>query len=143
MSATAWLLRSERTLAAVGEFELVHLLEQFPLWKVPRARLGLEYVVLWQEHVVPVVDLVKWLALGQRTQKPAYLGIVAYRPGPARAVHYGGILLDALPVRHAVDDAAAVSIDALGHNWHRAIHAGFRGETTGVVPVLDLARVFA
>ena len=141
--ASAWLLALDPALrAAVGEREMVHMV-QFPvLFEIPDAPSHCLQVMLWQEEIVPVLDVAAWLR-GGRAAAAAYplVGIFAYQAAPA-TIAYGALPLESAPLRRRVSDEQACALPEQPAAWARIAHACFRdGERK--VPVLNLRYLFS
>ncbi|MEI2780026.1 MAG: chemotaxis protein CheW [Candidatus Competibacter sp.] len=69
--ASAWLLALDAEVrAAVGARELIHLV-QFPtVFEIPDAPPHCRQVLLWQEEIVPVMDVAAWLRGGRAGAAP-------------------------------------------------------------------------
>ena len=60
--STAWVLALDQQLrAAVGEREMVHLIEAPTLLEVPRSPFYCRQVLVWNDAVLPAMDLAAWL----------------------------------------------------------------------------------
>lgn len=61
--ASAWLLTLDpQVRAAVGEREMVHLVQLPTVFDIPDAPRYCRQVLLWQEGIVPILDLAAWLS---------------------------------------------------------------------------------
>jgi chemotaxis signal transduction protein len=149
--APAWLLPITGTItAAVGEFELVHILPDPPaLFGVPRAPHYCREVLVWQGRILPLMDLAaRFDAPGRKPALDAarvIVGIVAYRPEQgADALGYGGLALHSVPQRCRVGDDQACSLPPWLAAWTPYVSACFQPEgPRSAVPVLRLERLFA
>jgi len=150
-AAAAWILAlgAERR-AAVGIYEVLHILAYSPvLFRVPQAPPHCRSVILWEDRVVPVVDLRALITGGADTVASAgvaglqqLVAIVAYQSDLSQPAEFGALLLAGLPVRATVTDADACEPDAGVTAWARFASSCFRHASYGAVPVLDLGRVF-
>ena len=148
--ATAWLLSFNGDLrTAVGELELVHVLSESPkLFAIPDTPGYCRHVLLWQEHVLPVVDLGVRL-LGDRQAKSdsiaendKLIGILAYQRLPGEPPGYGGLLLDQVPTRARVSDERACALAPEPEEWASLAISCFEHGDHGPIPILDVPRLF-
>ena len=150
---TAWVLSLPGRLhAAVGPFELVHILPTTPtLFEVPGTPAYCRHALVWQDQILPLMDLgarvrgtpgladdtvtligLRWLA-----------GIVAYRDPDSGEVRHGGLQLARVPERSVVTDAQACRLPRGLRGWRPLAISCFEHPHLGAVPILDLARVFS
>jgi chemotaxis signal transduction protein len=150
--AGAWIITiAGRDRVAVGDREMVHLIGQsVALHPVPRAAAHCRCAVLWEDQVLPVVDLAViagYSRYGSSDRAVAgverLLGIVAYSAHGGADVGKVALMLEAVPERFEVaDDMACRHPDELG-TWARWAISGFRHPRHGAVPILNLPRIFA
>ena len=129
--------------AAVGELELVHVLpdkpELFPVLKSPP---HCDHVFLWQEQVLPVVDLAVWLGDAGAAGDNEHLGIVRYRRGRGEPLQYGSFVIDGPPRQARVRDEQACELPHYAPRW-RAVSLSCFEHAGRATPVLDVARIFS
>ena len=142
--STAWLLPLQGAWrAAVGEWELVHLIEAPVLVDIPVTPFYCRQVLLWENRILPVLDLAVWLAgqpLAPRDQMLA--GIFAYQAQSEAALSYGILLLDGVPTRQVVHDEEACALPAEPMGWQKVAISCF-GDGDSAVPILDLPYIFS
>jgi hypothetical protein len=150
-SAEAWLLSlGAAHRAAVGIYEVVHILPYAPsLFQVPQAPAHCRSVILWEERVLPVVDLRSLVSEGAAKVDAAHvagleqlLAVVAYLTDRSQVADYGALLLAGLPARTTVTDEQACELDPSLAPWAWFSSSCFRHANLGPIPVLDLRRVF-
>lgn len=148
--ATAWMLPVTKAMsAAVGEFELVHILPDRPaLFRVPRAPDYCRHVVVWQGRIVPLMDLGARFGAPGRSAGPlaenGVVGIVAYQSVAADHFEYGALRLEAIPWRCEVTDEQACAFPAWLEVWRPYACACFQPEgPCSAVPILRLDRLFS
>lgn len=136
---------------AVGDREMVHLIAQpVGLHPVPRAAPHCRCAMMWEDQVLPVVDLAvvagrSRYGAGDRAVAGVerLLGIVAFSAHGGADVGKVALMLESVPERFEVaDDMACRHPDELGR-WARWSISGFRHPRHGAVPILDLPRLFA
>lgn len=140
--ASAWLLLlSSGQHVAVGERQMVHLVQSPRLFEVLDAPPYCRQVLLWQEELVPLFDLAAWLHGKPAQSAPDTVGIFAYET--ANLITYGALPLAVVPARRPVSDRQACRLpDQPVGAWQRIAFSCFRdGEKK--VPILDLQRLFS
>lgn len=142
--STAWLLELGGGLrVAVGELELVHVLPAPQnAYLVGGAPAYCRHVLLWENEVVPILDLASWLGV-ERDAKRSYCAIVRYRTGGGRELGFGSVLTGAVPKRIDVDDEQACDPPQEGTAAWRAVAIGCFEQEGRRVPILDLPHVFS
>ena len=151
-SVSAWILAySGRGRAAIGEFELVHILDRAPTrFPVPRAPRHCHEVMLWEQQVLPYVDLAM---LDRPARMPhgsdkanagsTIVAIVGYQTDQRQPPRYGALKLCAIPKRASVSNDSACRLpEDIGAVAGFACSC-FRHPEFGAVPVLDLPRIFS
>jgi chemotaxis signal transduction protein len=156
MSATGWLLSMRGKMHfAVGARELVYVLPDEPeIHQVPLAPAPAPGVIVWEDRVVPVIDVGLLLggaheAADDRTTSLAAMscvaGIVAYTSDTAAddGVELGALIFRKIPEQVEVsDDQARELPDEL--IAHAALFTScFEHTDLGPVPVLNLAALFS
>ncbi|MGZ8218965.1 chemotaxis protein CheW [Methylomagnum sp.] len=148
--ATAWMLPITKAMsAAVGEFELVHILLDRPvLFDVPRAPAHCRHVLVWQDRIVPLMDLGARFGAPGRNPGPiaeaGVIGIVAYQPVATDHFEYGALRLEAIPWRSEVADEQACAFPSWLEVWRPYASACFQPEgPRSAVPILRLDRLLS
>lgn len=141
--STAWLLPLQGAWrAAVGEWELVHLIERPVLLDIPVTPFYCRQVVLWENQILPALDLAAWLTGRLMPREQMLAGVFAYQEQPGGALHYGVLLLDGVPTRRVVNDEEACALPAGPAGWREVAISCF-GDGAGAVPILDLPYIFS
>lgn len=142
--SAAWLLTLGGGLrAAVGERELVHLVEAPTLLDVPTCPYFCRSVLVWNGRLLPAMDVQAWL----QGQSPAsndrkLAGVVAYQPAPHTEPDYGVLLLTAVPQRLRVTDAQACPLPEHPSGWSELALSCFL-QDKNAIPILDLPQLFS
>lgn len=141
--STAWMLAlDDRLRAAVGERELIHLIEAPTLLEVPLSPYYCRQAILWNNLLLPAMDLAAWLHKQPKANNNWKLaGIVAYQPAPNVALGYGALLLAAIPKRTQVTDTLACSLPECPNGWRELAISCFR-QAEEAIPILDLPHLF-
>ncbi len=139
--ASAWLLILDAELrAAVGAREMIHLIQSPTLFSIPDTPDYCRQVLLWQEEIVPVMDLAAWLRGSRAVLAPALVGIFAYQT--ADGIAYGALPLAAVPARRRVSDEQACVLPTQPPGWARIALSCFN-DGDKKVPILDLRHLFS
>ncbi len=141
--SVAWVLPLAGQLrAAVGERELVHLVEFPALLEVPRSPFYCRQILLWNDMILPAMNLAAWLT-GHDEQRTQHLaGIFAYQNNPDDAPHYGALLLYAIPTRKWVSDKQACALPAEPVGWQTLAISCF-ADGDNAIPILELSYIFS
>ncbi|MGB5065524.1 MAG: chemotaxis protein CheW [Candidatus Competibacter sp.] len=143
MGSTAWVLVLDDQLrAAVGERELIYLIEAPTLLEVPLSPYYCRQTILWNNLLLPAMDLAAWLHKQPKANNNRKLaGIVAYQPEPNVAPGYGALLLADTPKRVQVADTQACSLPERPNGWRELAISCFR-QGEDAIPILDLPHLF-
>lgn len=138
-SANAWLLDLGDSMhAAIGMRELVQIIDAPNTFSVPLTPAHSRNVMFWQKRMVPVLDLS--IRLENRASKGKLMAIVAFQEAD-KGAGLGAIILTAPPVRIAVDDTQACTLDDDTVRWQELANSSFT-QDGAVIPVLHLSRIF-
>jgi len=144
MESTAWILAlDDRLRAAVGERELIHLIEAPTLLEVPLSPYYCRRAILWNNLLLPAMDLAAWLRGREQPaqQERKLAGVVAYQPQMG-AAEYGVLLLSDIPARTHVSDTQACKLPEQPTGWRDLATSCFL-DTETPVPILDLPLIFS
>ena len=138
----AWVLVLDGQLrAAVGERELVQLIEVPTLLEVPFCPYYCRHVLIWNDTVLPAMDLAARLQ-GQPLQRSRTLaGVFAYQTRRGAKPEYGALLLAGIPARVRVTNELACALPKKPPNWRILAISCFK-QGDDAVPILDLPRIF-
>lgn len=139
----AWILALDSVLrAAVGERELVHLIEAPTLLDVPLSPPYCRQVLVWNENLLPAMDLAAWLRPGEPVQcRWPLAGVFGYQTKPGAEPAYGALLLAGIPERARAADSQACALPKQPARWRTlAISCFKRGDHP--IPILDLPHLF-
>lgn len=139
---SAWLLPLDgEHWAAVGEREMIHLVESPILLEVPKTPFYCRHVLVWNDIALPALDLVAWLRGHPVERHSCLAGLVVY-PNADAKLGYGALLLSDLPKRKPVSDDQACDLPAKPAGWRLAAISCFADGDT-IVPIINLPRVFS
>ncbi len=139
----AWILDfGNSMLAAIGELELVHLDENPKLFTIPKTPLYCQHALIWQETIIPVMDMAVVLQAQKITRETCYAAIIRYQPDINSPLLFGAILLAKMPERIKVDDNLACPLpeNLLAIKSLAVSCFSLNGEA---IPIIDMARIFS
>ena len=138
--ANAWMLDFGGSLrAAVGARELLHLVDAPATFAVPCTPEYCHHVVLWQERLLPVMDIAVRLGAAPRTAP--FLAVVGYQRQRNEYPEFGALMLASPPRQLAVSDEQACRLTDEGSSWRELAISCFEHQGAPV-PVLNLNRIF-
>lgn len=138
--ANAWLLNfGDSCRAAVGTRELLHLVDAPETFVVPCAPDYCNRVVLWQERLLPVMDMAA--RLGAASSHAPFLAVVAYQKARGEYPQFAALMLATPPQQLQVSDEQACPLPVQGNAWQELTISCFehQGEP---IPVLNLNLLF-
>ena len=139
--ATAWLLALAPELqAAVGEKEMIHMVQTPALFEIPDTPAHCRQVLRWEQQIVPVLDVADWLLEQPAAPSPAMVGVFAYQI--ATGIGYGALPLQAVPARRRVRDDQACPLPERPAGWSRIALSCF-SDGDRKIPILDLNYLFS
>jgi len=141
--AMAWLMSfSGDVLAAVGEREMVHLVEAPRLEKIPQTPLHCRQVLIWEGELLPVLDLTAWLTAQPSPCEHASMGIVGWQERPGAMPQYGAMLFSGVPQKIRVSDDHVCHLPEHPAAW-KAVATSCVCYDDRPVPILDLPYIFS
>ena len=145
--STAWLLPLNNGWnVAIGEREMVHLVDEPELFEVPESPYYCRRAIVWQGEVLPVMDIVSWLEGNTEVElekdKQYIVAVTAYQEHEGALPQYGGLLLEAIPVRKPVNDQQACALPEPQDNWSALAISCF-SDNGRATPILNLPVIFA
>jgi chemotaxis signal transduction protein len=141
-TASAWLIGfGKKRLAAIGERELLHIVYQPRLYRVPQAYAYCDRVMVWEGQFLPVWDLVTWFKWKKIAHGSNLVAVVGYTAMDTGLMHRGAISIAAPPKRISVHDEDACALPDDSSRWEAISTSCFFHEATRV-PTLDLTRMF-
>ena len=129
---------------AVGAHRMVEYLLSPPIHRLPRMPVHCLGVLIWQEQMIPVLDLASVLsepdpARGNNVRRAV---ILAYQESPGQPLRYGALVVRAAPIEvWASDDMPCPLPEELPVLKHFARSCFLHQEEA--IPILDTTRLFA
>ena len=137
----AWLLDfGDGCQAAVGTRELLHLVDAPTTFKVPCTPEYCRNVVLWQERLLPVMDVAA--RVGTRPHNAPFLAVIGFQQQRGEYPQFGALMLVSPPKQLAVSDEQACRLPDTSNAWRELAISCFEYQGAAV-PVLNLRRIFA
>ncbi|MCX7066803.1 MAG: chemotaxis protein CheW [Methylococcales bacterium] len=147
MKVSAWIVSiTDTVFASVGEFELIHILPDSPsLYKVPKAPCYCQQVFIWQNKIIPVMNLALRFGLEQESATThRFICIFAYRAQKTGLLEYGALSLNASPTRTEVSDEQVCKLPTDLSPWRHYFRSCFQeANTQASIPILKLECLFA
>ena len=148
MKASAWIISITDTLsAAIGQFELVHILPDNPrLFTVPKTPYYCHQVLIWQNKIIPVMNLAARFDHEAKStlDEHSIIAIFAYQNEITTLIEYGALFVNTTPRRVDISDDQACplppDLQPLRHYMSCCIQ---ETDTEKVIPILKLERLFA
>jgi chemotaxis signal transduction protein len=140
---TAWILKLDGgLLAAVAAHEMIHLIPSPTLFEIAQTPYHCRQVLIWQDKILPAMDLAAWLQGHPVQRSQCSAGIVAYQNQPETAHQYGALLLTGTPARVSVSDAQACALPDEPKGWEILAMSCF-SDGNATIPILDLPYIFS
>jgi chemotaxis signal transduction protein len=141
--ATAWVIELSNGLyAAVGDRQMVHIVEEPIFERIPHTPAHCQHVLLWEDELLPMMDLAAWL-----TGKPAEsvrqsIGVVRWQAHPDTAPQYGALLFTGIPQKVSLRDEQACRVPEQPAGLDAIALSCFRHDDQPVA-ILDLPHIFS
>lgn len=142
-NATAWILDcGDEAVIAVSAFNMLHVVEDAALrFKVPLTPAHCSEVLVWQQRVLPVIDLELLLRRHATVSQKNHSCVLGWLC-PGDITEYGILATRTSPQRILVtDDKSRTPSAALADVW-RGVALGFFEYQNKLIPIADPALVF-
>ena len=140
--SSAWLLKlSKNDAIAIGEQELIHIITEPELLKIPKTMPHCQHIINWKNNVLPVMNILGLLH-NQNTDISNIIGIIAYKDPRSMSIQYSAIDLSFIPKKIIVNDNQACELSTTEEKWSQYTIASFKQQQK-VIPIVDLARLFS
>jgi len=143
-TSRAWLLDFGAGLqAAVGHHEMWQVLISHKLFNVPGTLPYCNEVLIFQNQILPVVDISQLMA-GQRITRPTepIVGITVYQNDTTQPVQYSCLHLATMPQNIYVTDEQECELPASQQHWKNVALCCFSYKDM-VIPIINLAHLFS
>lgn len=140
--ASTWLLPLDQAVnVAVGEYEFIHIVDQPEYLPIPQTPEYCKHVILWNENIVPVINLSSWFSGQKQSEDAGVVAILIYSNSDGELL-YGGIKLVNIPVLAKVKNDQGCSLPGNADKWREISLSCFKSSNGEVVPILDVAALF-
>jgi len=143
-TSRAWLLDFGRGVkAAVGSHEMSHVMLSAELFDVPYAPDFCNEVLLWQDYILPVLDVHSFLKKQKVIRAHSgVVGIAIYQESSEKSLVYAGLHLAETPASIFVSDEQACELPAQMQVWAPITISCFKYRNEAI-PIIDLAVLFS
>ncbi|TNF39003.1 MAG: hypothetical protein EP315_00425 [Gammaproteobacteria bacterium] len=140
----AWVLQVDRVArVAVGRMEIIHVVHEPEFIQVPCAPEHCNRIILWNNKIIPVMNLSSWFNNGVVYYHSNLVAIAIYADSQTGELAYGGIQLLEPPVLDHVSNTQACTDIMMQAKWQALAVSCYRNSRDETVPILDLTAVFA
>lgn len=126
--------------AAVGTRELLHLVDAPFTFAVPRAPGYCRQIVMWQERLLPVMDIAA--RVGSVSRQAPFLAVIGYQRQRGEYPQFGALMLSSPPMQLEVSDEQSCPLPDEEGAWRELSISCFEHQGAPV-PVLNLCRIFS
>src|SRR6266850_739636 len=92
--SNAWILCvSSNQRVAVGQRELLYLTDKAETFDVPLAPAHCRQVLFWQDHMVPLMDIGRWLGISHASYARKFIAILGYQRARGAPPQFGALWL--------------------------------------------------
>lgn len=143
-TSRAWLLDFGRgTKAAVGAHEMSHVILSPELYDVPCTPDFCNEVLVWQDYILPVLDMNSFLKRQKMMRTHSgVIGIAIYQEDSSKPLTYAGLHLAETPLSIFVSDEQACELPAQKKEWSPITISCFTYKNDAI-PIIDLAAIFS
>lgn len=142
-TATAWIVQlAGGWPVALGEREMTHVVERPVLQDIPQTPGHCQQVLLWEEDMLPVLDLTAWLTGQPAARAGATVGIVGWQEQPEAPPQYGALLFTGIPQKVRVQDNQICDLPIQPAGWASVAVSCFH-HNEQAVPILDVPALFS
>lgn len=140
---SAWLLQVDRLInVAVGQFELIHIVDEPEYMSIPQAPEYCRHVILWNDNIVPVMNLTSWASGSLQAHDSAVVAILVYKDSQEKFL-YGGVKLDNTPMQERVKNDQFCQLTENMDKWRAVSLSCFKTNAGDIVPIIDVPKLFS
>jgi chemotaxis signal transduction protein len=141
-TSRAWLLDFGRNLqAACGHHEMWQVLISPTLFSVPYTPFYCDSVLIFQDNILPVLDIVSLFEGQKIVQENRVIGIAIYQENPNEPIHYAGVQLADMPRSIFVTDDQFCELSA-DQPFQEPLAISCFSHENQAIPILDFAYLF-
>jgi len=140
---SAWILEvGEIFNLAVGQFELVHIVDQPEYISIPQAPEYCRHAIIWNGVMVPVMNVSSWLMNSPQLDDESIVAILIYRSSSGE-LNYGGVKLNSTPVLEKVSNDQECELPQASAKLKAVAVSCFKSSAGDAVPVLEIGSLFS
>jgi chemotaxis signal transduction protein len=151
IGSRAWILELNNSfeVCVAGE-ELRHLLTEPRMHQIPHTPQFCQYLLEWDERMLPLFDLGAWLQTGNETvslieqeyaQKNMVFAVLGYNQSSTR-IAYGAIALSRPPTLTFVKDSEFTDLNDSLLEKKGIINSNFKYQNRAI-PIINIKRIFS
>lgn len=141
--AAAWLMSIDQNLSvAVGQMQLVHVIDRPEYIESPDSPYYCKYLVKWNEIMIPVMVLSLWLNDASIIHMNGIVAVAVYKDDDG-LIRYGGFYLKSAPVLEYVDNSQSVSLEQQPDKVKYISLSCYSSASNGSVPIVNVSKVFS
>lgn len=142
-SANAWLLQCSETLTvAVGDHEIIECIQSQDEHPVPLAPHYCNSVLVWQNRMVPILDLAKAIGLDEPENSTSIACLLNYQQAPHQPLQQVALRVRKNPEKIYVDDAQAADLsEATTNVLFESIALGCFLHGHQAIAIIDIAKL--
>jgi chemotaxis signal transduction protein len=142
-TSRAWVLDFGRNLrAACGHHEMWQVLISPKLFSVPCTPFYCDTVLIFQDNILPILDIVSLFEGQKIVQSNRVVGIAIYQEAPNEPIRYVGIHLADMPLSIFVrdDQVCDLSVDL---QFQEPLAISCFSHENQAIPIIDFAYLFS
>jgi len=139
----AWVLTIGQEInIAVGQFELVHIINRPEYLHVPQAPEYCKQVIIWNNNIVPVINLSSLFLDTNQQDACVAVAILMYENDQGNLV-YGGIKLMGIPVMEKVFNEQQCKTPSALLKMENMSVSSYMSKTGVITPILNVSSIFS
>jgi len=139
----AWILDFGRNLrAACGHHEMWQVLILPKLFSVPYTSFYCDTVLVFQDNILPVLDIVSLFAGQKIVQQNRVIGIAIYQEDPNEPIRYAGVQLADMPRSIFVGDDQVCDLST-DQPFQEPLAVSCFSHENQAIPIIDFAYLFS
>ena len=141
--AAAWVMKVDELLyVSVSQMELVHIINTPYSINVPQAPKYCQDVIIWNDNILPVVDLSVLSNQSGNKSTGSVIAIIIYRDLNDE-IQYGGVVLTDSPELEPVENSQLCQLPEHAKDLRTFSLSCFISKAGNAVPILDMSKIFA
>lgn len=142
-TSRAWVLDFGKDIqAACGHHEMWQVLISPTVFSVPCTPFYCDTVLIFQDNILPVLDIISLLAGQKIVQQNRVIGIAIYQENPDDIIHYAGVQLAEMPRSIFVSDDQMCDLSA-ELPFQEPLAISCFSHQNQKIPIIDFAYLFS